>query len=309
MSVESHKIQTNREARGRVTADDIELAFGYWPGRGASLVALHGLTATFMTFVGVAERLAGRRPMWAFDLRGRGDSDKPRNPYGMEQHARDIAAAMRTIGLGPSVILGHSMGGFVATALANLEPALVSGLVLIDGGYAPDPPAGATPDQGMSAALALRIEQLRNTYPSRQAYREHWKTQPHFPAKDWNAWIEDFLDYEVGGETSVQPKASEDAVRSDIVDALQRDVLVKRMKSIRVPTIMIRAESGFIPGQPPLYPDDLTPEIRASVPHIEDHKVVGASHYSIVLGEPGAAKIADLAVGLADRVSKDRPTA
>jgi lipase len=306
MGSDRHVVRTTREAQGRVSADGIELAFAYWPGHGAPLVAIHGLTATYMTFIGVAECLAGRRPLWALDLRGRGDSDKPKSPYGMEQHARDVAAAMRAIGLGPSVILGHSMGGFVAAALANLEPSLVSGLVLIDGGYVPDAPAGAAPDQGMSAALALRIEQLRNEYPSRDAYRAHWRSQPHFPPANWNRWIEQFLDYEVAGDSPVRPKASEDAVRADIVDALRAEVLVNRMKALRVPTILIRAESGFVPGQPPLYPDHLQAQIQATVPQIELHKVSGASHYSIVLGETGAAKIADLACAMADRVSSDK---
>ena len=49
-----------REARGRVAGDGIELAFGFWPGRGAPVVALHGLTASYMNFIGVGERLAGR---------------------------------------------------------------------------------------------------------------------------------------------------------------------------------------------------------------------------------------------------------
>jgi pimeloyl-ACP methyl ester carboxylesterase len=56
----------------------------------------------------------------------------------MAQHARDVAAAMQALGLGPSVIVGHSMGAFVATALAAQNPELVSGIIMIDGGYVPD---------------------------------------------------------------------------------------------------------------------------------------------------------------------------
>ena len=109
-------LKTTHPAQGRVSGDGIELAFGYWPGRGAPLVALHGLTASYVSFTGIAECLAGRRPLFALDLRGRGDSDKPAGPYGMAQHASDVAAAMRAMGLGASVIVGHSMGAFVATA-------------------------------------------------------------------------------------------------------------------------------------------------------------------------------------------------
>ena len=119
-------LKTTREARGRVSGDGVKLAFGYWPGRAGMVVALHGLTASYLSFAGVAERLAGRRALFALDLRGRGDSDKPPGPYGMVQHARDVAAAVRAMDLGPTVIAGHSMGGFVAAALAAQEPELVS---------------------------------------------------------------------------------------------------------------------------------------------------------------------------------------
>src|ERR1700704_3177437 len=97
-------LKVTREARGRVPGDGIELNFGFWPGRGDPIVALHGLTASYVKFIGIAERLAGRRPLFALDLRGRGDSDKPDGPYGLAQHARDVAAAMRSLDIGPSVI-------------------------------------------------------------------------------------------------------------------------------------------------------------------------------------------------------------
>src|SRR5580658_6938344 len=116
-----NSIRVTRPAQGRVPGDGVELAFGYWPGRGAPVVALHGLTASHMNFIGIAERLAGRCALFALDLRGRGDSDKPEGPYGLAQHARDVASAMRAMGLGPSIIVGHSMGGFIAAALAAQE--------------------------------------------------------------------------------------------------------------------------------------------------------------------------------------------
>jgi len=295
-------VHITREARGRVAGDGVELAFGYWPGRGAPVVALHGLTASYVNFIGIAERLEGRLPLWALDLRGRGDSDKPEGPYGMAQHARDVAAAMRAMGLGPSIVIGHSMGAFVATALAAQDPGLVAALVLIDGGYVPSSPAGVAPDQGLNAALAQRITQLRRTYPSRKDYREFWHTQPHFPPQEWNVWIEAFLDYEVGGDSPVQPKASEVAVRADLGEAFQREAVVERLQSIRVPTVLLRAERGFTPDQPPLFPDELVAEIRTSVPHIEDHKFAGTTHYTVALGERAATKTADLICELAHRL-------
>ncbi len=286
-------LKISQPARGRVSGDGIELAFGYWPGRGAPLVALHGLTASHVTFMGVAERMAGRRPIFALDLRGRGNSDKPAGPYGMAQHASDVAAAMHAMGLDASVIVGHSMGAFVATALATQYPDLVAGLVLLDGGYAP---AMSAPNsqQGMDAALALRIGQLRQTYPSREAYRQFWKTQPHFPAEDWNPWIEAFLDYELGGEPpELRPKAAEGAVIADLMEGLQSEQIATRLRSIGVPVLMMRAPAGFVPGQPPLFPDAMIEQMRSLVPAMEMELIPGVTHYTMLMGSRGAAVIAD----------------
>ncbi len=281
-------------ARGRVAGDGVELAFGYWPGRGAPLVALHGLTASWVSFYGLAERLAGRRPVFALDLRGRGDSDKPAGPYGMKQHAADVAAAMRAKNLRASVIVGHSMGAFVAAALAAQEPQLVSGLVLIDGGYAP---AIAMPNSqtGLDAALALRIAMLRQTWPSREAYIAFWRTQPHFPAADWGPWIEAFLEYELGGEEPMlRPKAAEEAVKADLMEGLQSEQIAQRLQSIHVPVLMIRAPAGFIPGQPPLFPDAMIERMQELVPSMEEVLIPETTHYTLIMGQRGATAVAEL---------------
>jgi len=294
-------VKTAREAQGRVSGDGIDLAFGYWPGRGAPVVALHGLTASYVSFMGVAERLAGRRAVFALDLRGRGDSDKPAGPYGMVQHARDVASAMRAMGLGPSIIVGHSMGGFIAAALVAQESDLVAGVVFIDGGYAPAI-AAAGPQQALDAALQLRITQLRQTHPSREAYRLFWRGQPHFPAEDWGPWVEAFLDYEVGGEApELRPKASEDGVKADLLEGLQREAMIARLKAIRVPVLMIRAPAGFVPGTPPLYPDAMMEQMRTCVQAMEEELIAGTTHYTILMGNRGASRIADLVDDFAER--------
>jgi lipase len=297
--------KVSREARGRVPGDNVELAFGYWPGRGAPIVALHGLTASYVNFIGIAERLAGRRPLFAVDLRGRGDSDKPEGPYGMAQHARDVAEAMRALGLAASVIVGHSMGAFVATALAAQEPKLVAGLILIDGGYAPAITAAPTAQPGLDAALALRINQLRQSYPSRQEYRQFWRTKPHFPATEWGPWIEAFLDYELGGEPpNLRPKASEAAVRADLMEGFQKEQIVERLQAIRVPVLMFHAPTGFVSSQPPLYTQAMVEEMRSYLPAMEDELIPDATHYTIVLGNPGATRIADRIVEFANRCQR-----
>lgn len=288
-------LKVTREARGRVPGDGIELNFGFWPGRGAPVVALHGLTASYINFIGIAERLAGRRSLLALDLRGRGDSDKPDGPYGLAQHARDVAAAMRALDLGPSVIVGHSMGAFIATALAAQNPELVAGLILIDGGYLLDMPAGADAEQVLDTVLAQRITQLQASYPSREVYREFWRLQPNFPAADWGPWTEAFLNYEVGGEEpSLRPKASEAAVRFDVAESFKTAEITSRLKALRVPVMLLRAAAGFALDRPPLIPDAAVAQMRAFLPQVEDEMIPDTTHYTIVLGERGASRVADL---------------
>jgi lipase len=290
------------EARGRVSGDGVELAFGYWPGRSAPVVGIHGLTASYLTFVGIAERLAGRRSLFAVDLRGRGDSEKPDSPYGMTQHARDVAAAMRTLGLGPSIVAGHSMGAFVATALAVEAPELVAGLIMIDGGHVPDLPVGVDPEQALDKLLEQRITQLRQYYPSRESYRAFWQSQPHFPSTDWGPWVEAFLDYELGGEAPrLQPKASEKAVREDMAEATRKDEITARLRKVRVPALLVRAEAGLAPGQPPLFPDSVARQMMDCLPEIEEQVIPGTTHYTITLGDHGAARVADLIADFARR--------
>jgi lipase len=296
--------RVTQEARGRISGDGVELAFGYWLGRGAPVIAIHGLTASFISYIGVAERLAGRRPLFALDLRGRGDSDKPSGPYGMAQHARDVAAAMRALELGPSVIVGHSMGAFVATALAAQNPELVSGIIMIDGGYVPDLPVGVDSTKMLDATLALRISQLKQTYESRQAFMEFWREQPNFPPEDWNTWTESFLEYEVTGETTVRPKASAEGVRIDVAEAFKRDEIIDRLKSLKIPVLLLRAEKGLEPKQPPIFPDSVMPAFRECVPEMKEEMIPGTTHFTITLGERGATRVADLIVNFAKTSEK-----
>jgi len=234
------------------------------------------------------------------DLRGRGDSDKPAGPYGMAQHGRDVAMAMQTLGLGKSVIVGHSMGAFVASALATQNPELVRGIIMIDGGYVPDLPVGVEASQMLDATLALRIAQLSKTYESKQAYIDFWRAQPNFPAEEWGPWAEAFLEYEVTGETTVKPKASADAVKVDIAEAFKRDEITDRLKSLEVPVLLLRAERGLEPSQPPIYPEALMGRFRECVPHLKDEVIAGTTHFTITLGERGASRVADLIVQFAE---------
>ena len=69
--------------------------------------------------------------MIRFDLLGHGNSEKPRDGYAMDEQARLVAAALRKLRVKRATVVGHSMGGTVASALVEQEPRLVRRLAVI----------------------------------------------------------------------------------------------------------------------------------------------------------------------------------
>ena len=295
------RLRVVREAHGRVAGHGVELAYGFWPGRGMPLVGIHALTTTYKTFVGIGERLAGRRPLFAPDLRGRGDSDKPETGYGMAAHAADVAAAMRALSIGPSVVVGHSMGAYVATALAADHPDLVAGLVLLDGGHPPVLPPRLDSDELLDQILGPVVGRLRQSFPSREAYLDSWRRLPTFADLSghcaWGPWVEEYLAYDLGGVNgSLRPKAKEAGVRADFADMGNRIEVERRLARVKVPIMAIRAECGLAPDQPGVLSQDAMERIRACAPGVVEHTLADTTHYTIALADPGASTVANLLV-------------
>jgi len=68
-------------------------------GKGPPLLLLHGWPEFWLTWEPVMARLADRYTVFAPDLRGFGDSDKPVGPFGPDQHAEDMLALLNALDL------------------------------------------------------------------------------------------------------------------------------------------------------------------------------------------------------------------
>ena len=88
-------------------------------GQGRPLLLLHGWPEFWLTWEPVMARLADRFTLYAPDLRGFGDSDKPDGPFGPDQHAADMLALMDALGLKQAGIVGHDVGGALMQPLAR----------------------------------------------------------------------------------------------------------------------------------------------------------------------------------------------
>lgn len=111
-----------------------------WPGPAtcAPLVLLHGIWDTWATFAQVAPQFAADRAVYALDLRGHGQSDKPATGYQASDYAADVLGVFAALSLAPPVLLGFSLGALVAAHLAATHPEYLSRLILEDPPYSPD---------------------------------------------------------------------------------------------------------------------------------------------------------------------------
>jgi pimeloyl-ACP methyl ester carboxylesterase len=88
-----------------------------------AVLAVHGITSTGFAWLPVAAALAGDVSVIAVDLRGRGQSGSLPGPFGLDTHVEDLVAVLDTLALQRPVVLGHSMGSYVAARLAAIPTA------------------------------------------------------------------------------------------------------------------------------------------------------------------------------------------
>jgi len=69
----------------------------------------------------------------ALDFRGHGDSEHAADGrYDFDDYVGDLGAALAALGGEPPLVIGHSMGGYIAARLAAHAPAAVAGVVITD---------------------------------------------------------------------------------------------------------------------------------------------------------------------------------
>ena len=128
------------------TMDGLGLHVRHYPARrgpfGLPVVCLHGLTRNSRDFEDIAPWIADLgRDVFAFDMRGRGRSDRSDDPmtYQVPTYVADVIAGLEALGVGRAVFVGTSMGGLITMTLSALRPDLVAAAVLNDVGPELDP--------------------------------------------------------------------------------------------------------------------------------------------------------------------------
>jgi pimeloyl-ACP methyl ester carboxylesterase len=128
-----------REIDWRTYTHDIELGgrsvryaeMGEGEGEGPPIVLVHGLSGNWQNWLENIPRLAAERRVLAPDLPGFGGSEDPAEKITLPGYGQAVNEFADRLGLGEVVLVGNSMGGFVAAETAIQFPERVERLVLV----------------------------------------------------------------------------------------------------------------------------------------------------------------------------------
>lgn len=261
-----------------------------------TLVAVHGILGSLLTWTPLAQALPADWSLVAMDLRGHGLSRGLPGPYGLDRHAADVAAVLDALSLGPdTVLLGHSMGATIA-ALVGAERQ-VDKVVLVDGGLPLSLPVGAEPEAALELAFGAAIRRLGETFPTEEEYVEFFLSHPVFAG--WRTrGSERYARYDAW-ETpdGYRSAVLEEAVRQDglwlvtgggpISDALEK---------VTAPLHLLRASRGRMNEPGGMLSESSVRDRQLVVPRLRDELLDDCNHYSIIFDPRCVARIAEVAV-------------
>src|ERR1700683_5489460 len=247
-----------------VPVDGGELRVLQWGTGKRVAIAVHGITASAMSWQAVARQMPPGWTLAAPDLRGRGFSAHLPGPYGLERHAAAVAAGLRRF------------GGFGRRAAALPLPV----------------PDGIDPDVALEASIGPAIARLRQTFPSIEAYLDFWRAHPAL-ADHWTADVEAYARYDLAGEPgSMRSRVVPAAVSADSRDVLAAKPFADALGRLTQPTPLLTAPGGFLGEPPGILPPELVEKWAELVPQLRPLRVPDVNHYTIVFDPRGAAAVA-----------------
>lgn len=196
------------------------------PSDAPNIVLLHGFACSIRWWDDLVPALARDHHVIRVDLLGHGGSEKPRDGYGMDDQARRVSAVLDRMGVRRATIVGHSMGGAVATALTELRRPLVASLVFLD--TPPDKADGQLPLTARLGFVPVLGQAIRRVAPD-SAVRNGLESAfaPGFDVPD--AFVDDFRD---------MTYSSYDGSHDAVDDYREQQGLADRLADEQVPLLV-----------------------------------------------------------------------
>jgi pimeloyl-ACP methyl ester carboxylesterase len=261
----------------KISVNGVSLAVHEWRGKGPAIVCAHGLTANHTCWQSMADILAPDYRLIAYDLRGRGESDKPAKGYSLEIHAQDLGALLDHFGLKSAVVMGHSLGAHIGLHFAAHFPKRVKKLILVDGAI--DVRAE------ILDSLGPAINRLGIEFPSLEMFLQMLQGLPMFQGR-WNEYLERYFRYdvEVLPSGAVRSKVAKHAIEEELAN-LARERLWVLHHQVKCPTLILRAPDGLLTATDCLMTQDEAEAMADAIPKSRLVVVPKTNHYTVLLGK------------------------
>ena len=151
-------------------------------GEGSPVVLIHGFGAALDWWDAITPELARNHKVIRLDLIGHGGTEAPGSGYAIERQAALVKAVLDKLGISRTVVVGHSMGGEVATAFTVANPESVERLVLIDSPPKPETVFTLGTRLALKPLIGQGLWRLRNDTVLRQALTQGFA--PGFPVPE-----------------------------------------------------------------------------------------------------------------------------
>ena len=245
-----------------------------WP---LAVLCLAGLTRHSVDFDELATRLSGQRRLLAMDYRGRGASARDPNPanYQPSTYLSDALHLLVAAGCHKVVVIGTSLGGILAMAMAVAKPAALAGVVLNDIGPEIDPEGVAR----ISAYVGQAVEINNMADAAAVAKRDYAVAYADWSDADWMAEAE--RNYVIAGDG--KPVRNYDPAISQGLKngSATRDLWPAYRALADIPTLCVRGATSDI-----LSPDTLA-RMKSEKPDLFTAEVPNRGH-APMLNEPAA---------------------
>jgi pimeloyl-ACP methyl ester carboxylesterase len=267
----------------RAQGNGIEIQLAIREGDGKQVLCVHGLTANCRCWDIIAESLAPSHRVLAMDLRGRGLSDKPATGYSMDHHVQDIYGVTGDLGADRLVLMGHSLGAYIAMSFAARYPEKVEKLILMDGG------GDLTPEQWNKVSLAIKpsVDRLSQVFPSLESFLETMKQAPFlYP---WSSVIEDYFRYEIEEvENGVRSRTNPANIQEEVAN-LKDFEPAQIFRKISCPVLILRATDGILSQDDVVLPESAVERMIDEIPNVSRVNLDGTNHFSILF-QPNASR-------------------
>jgi pimeloyl-ACP methyl ester carboxylesterase len=261
----------------RVKGDGVEIQLAVWEGEGEDIVCLHGLTANCRCWDEMVSCLNPVHTFLAMDLRGRGLSDKPSTGYSIPHHMRDIYCLLDECGLKQAVLMGHSLGGYIAMAFAANYPDRTKKIVLIDAG---GQLSSADWDK-VDLAIKPSLDRLGRVFPSFEDYVALLKAA--LILQPWTPAIEAYFRYESEEvEGGVRSRIHPDHIQEEIQN-MRQAVPSDFYPKVTCPVLILRATDGILSQDDLVLPEPAAERMVSEMANAHSVDISGTNHYSIVL--------------------------